>query len=411
VRPQCARNGSEPNFDPLAYMKHFVVTVASLICVALTGCAVAPGMQFSPGPATQDQDGTGIDVNGQHYVLLPLTVAGANAVAPRPLRPLASAAAVNRSGPPEPYRYRVGVGDVLHVVVWDHPELNNPGIGGQAGGASPPGSAQSLAAQAAASSNGGDGLGRVVQDDGTIYYPYLGAVHVAGKSVPAIRRELTAGIARYVREPQLDVAVASFRSQKVYVTGEVKQPEVLPLTDVPLTVADVIGLAGGVTPDADLTDATVTRGPTQISVDLYRLLVRGDLRYNLRLADGDIVDIPNRRIKKVFVMGEIAKPMAILMPRDGPYTLAEAINDAGGMNPLTANARQLYLVRAGDAQTTTVFHLDSASPVAIALADQIVLSPRDVIYIDAASVTRFGRVVSQLLPLAGGLADMKTLGM
>ncbi|WP_250452948.1 polysaccharide biosynthesis/export family protein [Caballeronia sp. ATUFL_M2_KS44] len=393
-------------------MKRIAVILASSIYLVLAGCALAPGMRFDPDPAAGTTAQTSeVDVNGQHYVLLPLTVAGANAVIAPPPRPAAAESAESVVQTGGGYQYKVGVGDVLHVVVWDHPELNNPGIGVQSGSASQFGSAQSLAAQTVATSNGGDALGRVVQADGTIYYPYIGALHVAGKSVPDIRRMLTSGIARYVRSPQLDVRVVSFRSQKVYVTGEVKQPEVVPLTDVPMNVADVIGLAGGVTPEADLSGATLTRGRRQISIDLYRLLYRGDMRNNLRLVDGDIVDVPNRRIKKVFVMGEVAKPASIPMPTDGPYTLAEALNDAGGMNPLTSNARQLYLVRASGPGTTTVFHLDCSSPVAVALADQIALSPRDIIYVDAASVTRFSRVVSQLLPFAGGLADIKTLGM
>ncbi len=392
-------------------MKHIAVTLASLMCVVLAGCVAAPGMRFDDDPAAHTQKSESVDVNGQHYVLLPMTVAGVSAVVPAPVRPAPAKLATNITQPRDIYQYRVGVGDVLHVIVWDHPELNNPGIGAQTGGTTQLGGAQSLAAQAVASSNGGDALGRVVQSNGTIYYPYIGALHVAGRSIPEIRRELTTEIARYVRSPQLDVSVVRFRSQKVYVAGEVKQPEVVPLTDVPLTIADVVGIAGGVTPDADLSGATLTRGRQQISVDLYRLLYRGDLRNNLRLVDGDILDIPNRRVKKVFMVGEFTKPSSVPMPTDGPYTLAEALNDVGGMNPLTSNARQLYLVRASGPNTTTVFHLDCSSPVAVALADQIVLAPRDIVYVDAASVTRFSRVVSQLLPFAGGLADFKSLGM
>lgn len=404
------------NLDDDGSMKRFAVTLTLLVSIALTGCSVAPGMRFSPASSTQSQTDTlapavdSVDVSGQHYVLLPLTIANANAAIAAPVRPAAPESAAGLAQPAARYQYRVGAGDVLHVVVWDHPELNNPGIGQATGAAQGGSNAQSLAAQAVASSNGGDVLGRVVQSDGTIYYPYIGVLNVAGKSVPEIRRDLTNGIARYVRQPQLDVTVVSFRSQKVYVTGEVKQPEVVALTDVPMTVADAVGLAGGATPEADLTGTTVSRGHRQISVDLYGLLYRGDMRNNLRLADGDIVDIPNRRIKKVFVMGEVLKPASLQMPTDGPYTLAEALNDSGGMNPLTSNARQLYLVRSSGSNLTTVLHLDCASPVAIALADQIVLLPRDIIYVDAASVTRFGRVVSQLLPFAGGLADLKALG-
>ncbi|WP_042337762.1 polysaccharide biosynthesis/export family protein [Paraburkholderia ferrariae] len=393
-------------------MRYIAVTFASSICIVLSGCAAAPGMHFDANPAAQNQtqDSGRVDVNGQHYMLLPLTVAGVNATASVAVRPAADELAENLVQPGG-YQYRIGVGDVLHVIVWDHPELNNPGIGAQSNSTSQLGSAQTLAAQAVASSNGGDALGRVVQADGTIYYPYIGALHVAGKTVPEIRAALTAGISRYVRSPQLDVSVVNFRSQKVYVTGEVKQPEVVPITDVPMTIADAVGLAGGITPDADLSGATLTRGKKQISVDLYRLLYLGDMRNNIRLVNGDIVDIPNRRIKKVFVMGEISKPASIPMPTDGPYTLAEALNDAGGLNPLTSNARQLYLVRASGPNMTTVFHLDCSSPVALALADQVVLAPRDIIYVDTASITRFSRVVSQMLPFAGGLADIKSLGM
>jgi polysaccharide export outer membrane protein len=248
-----------------------------------------------------------------------------------------------------------------------------------------------------------------VQPDGTIYYPYVGTLHVAGKTLPAIRRELAAGVGRYIRSPQLDVTIAGFRSKRIYVTGEVRQPGVLALTDVPMAVSDAVSLSGGLTANADLAAATVTRRDTQIAVDLYRLLYLGDLSGNIRLVDGDIVNVPNRRINKVFLMGEVARPQAIVMPADGPYTLAEALNDAGGMSAVTSDARQLYLVRATGPDVFMVFHLDARSPVAIALADQVRLSPRDIVYVDAASVTRFNRVVSQLLPFAGGLTDVGTL--
>jgi polysaccharide export outer membrane protein len=355
-------------------------------------------MNFSPSSGDTMEAFDRIDANGYHYMLRPLTVAEVQAAKPMPVRITAAQPYTPTRASLVPYEYRVGPGDVLRIVVWDHPELNNPGIGNLPSSSQQAGSLQILSAQAAATAGVTDPLGRVVQPDGTIYYPYVGTLHVAGKTLPAIRRELAAGVGRYIRSPQLDVTIAGFRSKRIYVTGEVRQPGVLALTDVPMAVSDAVSLSGGLTANADLAAATVTRRDTQIAVDLYRLLYLGDLSGNIRLVDGDIVNVPNRRINKVFLMGEVARPQAIVMPADGPYTLAEALNDAGGMSAVTS-----------DADVFMVFHLDARSPVAIALADQVRLSPRDIVYVDAASVTRFNRVVSQLLPFAGGLTDVGTL--
>ncbi len=61
-----------------------------------------------------------------------------------------------------------------------------------------------------------------------------------------IRSRLAQKLTRYVRNPQVQVRVTSFRSQKIYVMGEVTKPGVQPITDVPLSITDAISLAGGV---------------------------------------------------------------------------------------------------------------------------------------------------------------------
>ena len=135
------------------------------------------------------------------------------------------------------YFYRVAPTDVLHINVWEHPEFNlsehlsgsaaAPGVHGAAGTA-----------------------GYLVNSSGRIYFPLIGDVLVANKTVDQIRAEIAVRLKKYVPNPQLNVRVADFRGQKVYVLGEVIKTGFLPINDQQLTIADALALSGWVDPAA-----------------------------------------------------------------------------------------------------------------------------------------------------------------
>jgi len=273
------------------------------------------------------------------------------------------------------YRYVVGRYDVLLITVWNHPELNNPS-----------GTLNELS-------------GRVVSEAGTFFYPYAGKVQAAGRTTDDIRDELAKKLSTYLVEPQVDVSVLSYRSQRAFALGQVTRPGIVPVNDVPMTVSDMISQTGGFTPDADLSNATLlSRGQTR-PLNLYALYYEGDTTQDVRVGPGDILTIPENRYNKIFVLGEVTTPQSRVMPR-GRMSLAEALSDAGGFNPLSANTGQLYVIRNGPTNRPQIWHLNAASPDALVLADRFDLKPRDIVYVDPTGVTRFGRVLSNILPTA-----------
>jgi polysaccharide export outer membrane protein len=288
-----------------------------------------------------------------------------------------------------PYTYVVGPGDELRVTVFEHPELTNP-----------TGTANELS-------------GRVVNSDGKIFFPYVGAVQAAGRTVQEIQQTITQGLRSVIKNPQVDVSVFRFRSQRVVVSGEVRNPGAVPITDVAPTLGEVISAAGGLTTDADLSNVTVTRGPQTVAADLYSYFYNGEQAQNLRLQSGDIINVPDRRYNKVFVLGEVGRPNTVVaantvvtggagslvMPR-GRYSLAEALGDVGGINPLTANAGQIYVIRGNTGAKTQIFHLNASTPDAMVMADQFNLRRRDVVFVDSVPVVRWSRIVSNILPTA-----------
>ncbi|MFZ5653365.1 MAG: polysaccharide export protein [Pseudomonadota bacterium] len=284
---------------------------------------------------------------------------------------------------PERYEYRVGPGDVLTITVWEHPELTIP----------------------AGSERMAEEAGNWVHDDGTIYYPYVGTLKVAGLRVTEIRDLILRKLAHYIENPQVDVTVAAFRSQLVYVTGNVNNPGTYPVTNVPMRLVDAIGLAGGLDERADWRNVTLTRDGREYRLSLRAIYERGDPRSNVLLRGGDVVHIGRDDDNKIFVLGEVTEPAAMPMGRNG-LTLAEALAQAGGIDELQANASGVFVMRravGGKPGQIDLYQLDAKQATALVLADDFELQSRDIVYVTAAPVARWNRVIQQLLPTLQGI--------
>ena len=355
---------------------------ALLTAALLTGCAVSPGMQFSAnapvsaiGPdAMPDVTPITLDLIRQQHEQAPATNVGVEEL----------------YATPEPYR--IGTGDIISVVVWDHPELVFPTQTYSIG-----------AAFEIPTSTGGSNMpGYVVSPSGDIQFPYAGVMKVAGKTANEVRDQMARILSRVVRDPQMTVRVLGFRSQRVYVDGEVKTPGMLAIDDSPMTLVEALNRAGGVLNlTGDNSRIRVTRSERSWYVNIPALLGNGVDPARILLRSGDIVRVEQREDSKIFVTGEVVKPSSLLM-RNGRMTLNEALGDAGGVNPSSADAEQIFVIRKADSDKPKVYHLDGTSPVALAIAEGFELQPKDVVYVDARGLVRWSRVMTLLIqPLVG----------
>ncbi len=349
------------------------------LCAWLGACGVAPGMSMQQPVSIPLESGT----TPGHRAALPIPVTNIDLSLIRRMHEM------ERNGrglAPDivasPEAYTIGRGDVLQITVWDHPEL------ALAQGASPQAAPRTADAPP----------GFVVDQDGTLQFPFAGRFPVAGSTVEQVQAQLARRLDKTFNDPQVTVRIASFRAKQVYIEGEVHTPGSQALNDIPMTIYDAIGRAGGFSSTADQSRIVLVRDGIERRVDLVEMAEQGRNPSKIVLRNGDLVRVLSRDDSGVFVMGEVNKPVTALPMRDGRLTLSDAIAQAGSLNANTADAAQLYVVRGMQGEHLQVFHLDAHSPVAMVLANQFQLKPKDIVYVDGNALVRFSRVLSLLLP-------------
>jgi polysaccharide export outer membrane protein len=239
---------------------------------------------------------------------------------------------VPSAAPPPQANYIVGPQDVLIITSYDQPELTGK---------------------------------FTVEIDGTFSYPLIGRVRVAGMTLRDVESLLKIRLVEqgFFRDPQLTVAIEQYRSQKIYVVGEVRTPGAYPLSG-DMRLVEALALAGSTMPTAS-GEAVIVRATNEaVVVDAARLsapdpnsptsenvvrvdlreLENGNLSQNVPLKSGDTIFV--LRAESVYVFGQVKSPGAYPL-RQKNTTVLQALSLAGGVTDRGAVGR-IQIVRIVD---------------------------------------------------------------
>ena len=237
--------------------------------------------------------------------------------------------------------YVIGPQDVLLIQVFDQPDL-----GGK----------------------------YTVEADGTFTFPLIGRVKAGSLTLRGFERALKERLADgYFRSPQVTVAVEQYRSQRIFVMGEVRQPGPVALTGG-MTLIEALARAGSTLPtssgEVSIVRAARTSGeggpsmPGQdAATELFRASIRdlqsGSLSQNIELHDGDTIFVP--RAELVYIFGEVRNPGGYAVQKS--TTVLQALSLAGGVTEHGAmNRIQVMRLVKGQKVETRVKLTDQVRP-------------------------------------------------
>jgi polysaccharide export outer membrane protein len=213
------------------------------------------------------------------------------------------------------FEYRIGAGDALKISVFQNPNL---------------------------------GLETRVAEDGSITYPLIGKVYLAGMTVAAAEQVIASALekGRYIQQPQVNILPVTIRSSQVSVLGQVGRPGRFPLETFNTRVSEMIAIAGGIAVGA--ADVAILTGerdgrPYRKEIDIPSLfLEKNKLDNDVVVHGGDVIYV--HRAPMYYVYGEVNRPGSYRVERD--MTVRQALVQGGGPTQ-RGTERSLRLYRRG----------------------------------------------------------------
>lgn len=363
----------------VSYYRYSILLALGL---GITGCAATSGLQTYDLP---DQ-GSYKTNQGAELNVIQLTQDNISSIGQLPISNFSGIQALFNK---KPSVYRLNYGDVLSIQLWAYPEITPP-------------------IQDTVNTRS---VGYPIDPNGNVQLPLIGSVKIAGKTLSEAHTFLRNQFSRYLKNPDVIVRVLSFEAKRYYVNGQVLRSGQYTISDLPISLYTALGQAGGIdTKTGDTTNIQLIRNGHTYNLNTIQLEKQGLSLHNLLVQADDTIFVNTKQEQKLYVMGESNKSQAINL-RDQGMSLSDVLGESEGINPYSASAARIYVMRTDlNTKQSTIYHLNLSSLGNLALANQFNMKRNDIVYIDATGLTRWQRVVNQIIPFSSTLYTLDQLG-
>ncbi len=294
-----------------------------------------------------------------------------------------------------------------------------------------------------------------IRDDGSITLPDVGTISLAGLTLKEAEAALFDRLLDEQIDPGFRLEVSEFHAQKIAIGGAVNQAKLLPIGLTAPTLAEALSAAGGVSaPNHAHASLRIYRNGTLYQIPLKDYLSKPDLQTRLLLA-GDAVFVdtsydldraekfyeqqldaialqsglrkdaqlilesemqiqqmalrnardafvarltvdPDQR-DYVFLTGEVDNRGRQALPFGKHANLVDILYGSGGFSPESGDPSQIYVLRKGKGGVIA-WHLDARNAAALVVAQEMLMRPGDIIFVEEQKITKFGRALDQALP-------------
>lgn len=208
-----------------------------------------------------------------------------------------------------------------------------------------------------------------IQENGAISYPLVGAVQLAGRTIPDAEKAIGTALQSggFMQKPQVNVTLVQARRKQVSVLGAVSKPGQIALEYVDTRLSDILALAGGIAPAGS--DTVIVTGqrngkPLRQEVNVATMYLDGKNASDIVLAAGDVVYV--HRAPVFYVYGEAQHPGAYRLERN--MNFMQALVMAGGPTARGTEKRLRLSRQSADGSVKEI----SPEPNAMVQADDVI---------------------------------------